>query len=114
MGKKKNAKLDWDTVISLVDRSFTILKDESDYQVFLSGLRSDYCPPETIPQRLEEFKSLRNTKGNNILTFFAFHDEPDSPSNDHWGKFTLYKCVAVREENGETGIFQRNIGTFPH
>ena len=92
--------------------AFTIITTEAELNEFLPKLRQDYYA-DVVPEFTKHLNDWVSATNSNMLTFFAYQEEPETAENDYWGRFKLFQGVCVITENGSK-IFLEKLRDFFH
>lgn len=95
----------------------TLIVNQQGLRSFVKKLRQDWYPPEK-PEIFElagELELWLRTQDKNTRTFFAFSDDENDPAKkDDWGSFYLFRCIAVRSDDGKIYVFKNLIANYLH
>ncbi|MCC6639348.1 hypothetical protein IT409_02200 [Candidatus Falkowbacteria bacterium] len=109
------SKIELSTLPELKD--FTIINSQRKLDTFLSELRQDwYSKGQLKDLHLDRELALWLQISNSThKTCFAVFDEKDDfATNDNWGNYDLYRCIAVQNVDGKIYLFKSLIHQFRH
>lgn len=109
------AKIDLSTIPEL--KGLPIITDQEGLDAFLRNLRQDYYSPAKLAEfnLSQELDSWLKSRKPNAMTFFAVYNEKnDLAKNDGWGHYELFRCVAIRTDDGKIHFLKTLIKEFHH